>query len=129
MRKFDSVSNEHACLVTQLKWNSYLSISNMIPNLLVLFFNATCGHKFSLAPRLVIGQIIIIAIFAGTDAMTWVDTDEYQVWPLTTFLSIELLLERSKNILQYLPRWQINKNDVKPSMLTRKNKKKTLSLQ
>ena len=77
--KFDSVSNEHACLVTQLKWNSYLSISNMIPNLLVLFFNATCGHKFSLAPRLVIGQIIIIAIFAGTDAMTWVDTDEYQV--------------------------------------------------
>jgi len=62
----------------QLKWNSYLSISNMIPNLLVLFFNATCGHKFSLAPRLVIGQIIIIAIFAGTDAMTWVDTDEYQ---------------------------------------------------
>ena len=40
----------------QLKWNSYLSISNMIPNLLVLFFNATCGHKFSLAPRLIIGE-------------------------------------------------------------------------
>ena len=39
----------------QLKWNSYLSISNMIPNLLVLFFNATCGHKFALAPRLIIG--------------------------------------------------------------------------
>merc|ERR1711962_184064 len=62
----------------QLKWNSYLSISNMIPNLLVLFFNATCGHKFALAPRLIIGQLIVIAIFAGTDAMTFVDTDQYQ---------------------------------------------------
>ena len=40
----------------QLKWNSYLSISNMIPNLMVLFFNATCGHKFALAPRLIIGR-------------------------------------------------------------------------
>ena len=39
----------------QLKWNSYLSISNMIPTLLAVFFNANCGHKFSFAPPLIIG--------------------------------------------------------------------------
>jgi len=62
----------------QLKWNSYLSMSNMIPNLMALFFNATMGHKFALAPRLAIGQIVIIVLFAATDAMTFVDTDANQ---------------------------------------------------
>ena len=40
----------------QIKWNSYLSISNMAPNLLLLFLNATFGHKFALAPRLILGK-------------------------------------------------------------------------
>ena len=30
----------------QLQWNSYLSISSMIPNVLFLFINAFLGHKF-----------------------------------------------------------------------------------
>ena len=47
----------------QLKWNSYLSISNMIPTLLAVFFNANCGHKFSFAPPLIIGTQLRYSIY------------------------------------------------------------------
>ncbi len=40
-------SNTTAAVLTplQIKWNSYLSIASMIPNVTVLLLNAVFGHK------------------------------------------------------------------------------------
>merc|ERR1711878_75209 len=62
----------------QLQWNSYLSISSMIPNVLFLFINAFLGHKFRSQPRLLAALVIIIVLFIFSDVMTKVDTDEWQ---------------------------------------------------
>jgi len=63
----------------QLQWNSYLSISSMIPNVLFLFINAFLGHKFRSQPRLLAALILIIVLFIFSDVMTKVDTDTWQI--------------------------------------------------
>ena len=55
--------DEEALTPLQLKWNSYLSIANMIPNLGMLLLNATLGHKIPMRPRLVLSLIGIIVLF------------------------------------------------------------------
>ena len=71
----------------QLGWNSYLSISSMIPNVIFLFLNAFLGHKFRSQPRLLAALILIIVLFIFSDIMTKVNTDnwQYQFMGLTLF--------------------------------------------
>merc|ERR1711862_1006698 len=63
----------------QLQWNSYLSISSMIPNVLFLFINAFLGHKFRSQPRLLTALILIILLFIFSDIMTKVNSDDWQI--------------------------------------------------
>ena len=74
----ESDTDEKAKTPLQLAWNSYLSISNMIPNLGMLLLNATMGHKMPMRPRLLGSLIGIIILFVVTDIMTQVNTDSFQ---------------------------------------------------
>ena len=71
-------SNSTDLTPLQLSWNSYLSISSMIPNVSFLFINAFLGHKFRSQPRLLGAMILIIVLFIFSDVMTKVNTDEWQ---------------------------------------------------
>ena len=62
----------------QLAWNSYLSISSMIPNVIFLFLNAFLGHKVRSQPKLLAALILIIVLFIFSDIMTKVNTDNWQ---------------------------------------------------
>ena len=78
---------EHKLTPLQLKWNSYLSITYMIPHLGMLLLNATLGHKMPMRPRILSSLIGMIVIFILTDIMTQVNTDHYQ----NGFLSLTLV--------------------------------------
>ena len=62
----------------QLSFNSYLSMTNMIPNLMMLFVNAIIGHKFPMRPRLFVSLVGICILFIFSDVMTQINTDTYQ---------------------------------------------------
>jgi hypothetical protein len=60
MYKFRNVSDPHSGTSNtthgvltdlQIKWNSYLSIASMIPNVTFLLLNAAIGHKVSEGSR------------------------------------------------------------------------------
>ena len=74
----EDVNDENALTPLQLSWNSYLSISNMIPNLGMLLLNATIGHKVPMRPRLIGALLGIIILFICTDVLTKVNTDNFQ---------------------------------------------------
>ena len=84
----------------QLSFNSYLSMTNMIPNLLMLFINATLGHKFPMRPRLIVSLVGICVLFIFTDAMTRVNTDTYQFGFLSLTLVTVVFITMCVGILQ-----------------------------
>ena len=71
-------SNSTVLTPLQLSWNSYLSISSMVPNVLFLFINAFFGHKFKYEPRLLFAMISVTILFIFSDVMTKVNTDDWQ---------------------------------------------------
>ena len=84
----------------QLRWNSYLSIANMIPKLGILMLNATVGHKVPIRPKLLAGFIGIILMFVLTDVMTKVDTDGFQDGFLSLTLITVVFITSFSGILQ-----------------------------
>ena len=99
-RDVNNQTNTSQLSPLQLQWNSYLSMSTMIPNLLVVLMNAAVGHKFPLAPRLIIGQLAIIVIFAITDAMTFVNTDALQMEFLIGTLTSVVVISSMVGLVQ-----------------------------
>ena len=95
-----SDTDEKAKTPLQLAWNSYLSISNMIPNLAMLLLNATMGHKMPMRPRLLGSLIGIIILFIVTDIMTQVNTDSFQTGFLGLTLVTVVLITSCVGILQ-----------------------------
>ena len=96
----ESDTDEKAKTPLQLAWNSYLSISNMIPNLGMLLLNATMGHKMPMRPRLLGSLIGIIILFVVTDIMTQVNTDSFQTGFLGLTLVTVVLITSCVGILQ-----------------------------
>ena len=94
------LTDEKAKTPLQLAWNSYLSISNMIPNLAMLLLNATMGHKMPMRPRLLGSLIGIIILFIVTDIMTQVNTDSFQTGFLGLTLVTVVLITSCVGILQ-----------------------------
>ena len=84
----------------QLSFNSYLSMTNMIPNLLMLFLNAAYGHKFPMRPRLIVSLVGICILFILTDIMTQVNTDAYQYGFLSLTLVTVVFITMCVGILQ-----------------------------
>ena len=84
----------------QLKWNSYLSIANMIPNVAMVMLNAAVGHKFPMRPRLLVSLIGIIVLFTFTDVMAKVNTDHFQHGFLTLTLITVVIITSFVGILQ-----------------------------
>ena len=84
----------------QLSFNSYLSMTNMIPNLLMLFINATLGHKFPMRPRLIVSLVGIFVLFIVTDVMTRVNTDTYQYGFLSLTLVTVVFITMCVGVLQ-----------------------------
>ena len=84
----------------QLSFNSYLSMTNMIPNLMMLFFNAIMGHKFPMRPRLVVSLVGICILFVVSDIMTQVNTDTYQFGFLGLTLASVVLITMCVGVLQ-----------------------------
>ena len=101
-----SDADEKAKTPLQLAWNSYLSISNMIPNLGMLLLNATMGHKMPMRPRLLGSLIGIIVLFIVTDIMTQVNTDSFQTGFLGLTLVTVVLITSCVGILQ-VRKWLI----------------------
>ena len=101
-----SDTDEKAKTPLQLAWNSYLSISNMIPNLGMLLLNATMGHKMPMRPRLLGSLIGIIILFIVTDIMTQVNTDSFQTGFLGLTLVTVVLITSCVGILQ-VRKWLI----------------------
>ena len=84
----------------QLAWNSYLSISNMIPNLVTLSINAVFGHRMPAIPRLIGSSVLIIVLFAFNDVMTFVNTDNFQHGFLAATLATVIVSSTAVGILQ-----------------------------
>ena len=84
----------------QLSFNSYLSMTNMIPNLMMLFLNAAYGHKFPMRPRLIVSLVGICILFVLTDIMTQVNTDAYQYGFLSLTLVTVVFITMCVGILQ-----------------------------
>ena len=98
----DTLGNldENALTPLQLAWNSYLSIANMIPNLVMLLLNATIGHKIPMRPRLLVSLFGIIILFVVTDVLTQVNTDRFQQGFLSLTLVTVVLITSCVGILQ-----------------------------
>ena len=92
--------DEDALTPLQLKWNSYLSIANMIPNVGMLMLNMMLGHKIPMRPRLLVSLVGIIILFILTDIMTQVNTDGFQNGFLSLMLAIVVLITACVGILQ-----------------------------
>ena len=84
----------------QLAWNSYLSISNMIPKLVPLSINAVFGHRMPAIPRLIGSSVLIIVLFAFNDVMTFVNTDNFQQGFLAATLAMVIVSSTAVGILQ-----------------------------
>eukprot|EP00095_Tigriopus_kingsejongensis_P002892 maker-scaffold513_size150706-snap-gene-0.24 protein:Tk02892 transcript:maker-scaffold513_size150706-snap-gene-0.24-mRNA-1 annotation:"equilibrative nucleoside transporter 3" len=84
MYKYRDVSNityvmeAGALSPLQLKWNSYLSIASIIPNVIFVMLNAIIGHKFRTQPRIIFAIVVIMIAFIFADVMTITDTDAWQ---------------------------------------------------
>ena len=98
----EDVNDENALTPLQLSWNSYLSISNMIPNLGMLLLNATIGHKVPMRPRLIGALLGIIILFICTDVLTKVNTDNFQDGFLSLTLATVVLITSCVGILQVM---------------------------
>ena len=84
----------------QLSFNSYLSMTNMIPNLMMLFVNAIIGHKFPMRPRLFVSLVGICILFIFSDVMTQINTDTYQFGFLGLTLASVVLITMCVGVLQ-----------------------------
>ena len=84
----------------QLKWNSYLSISNMIPNVCMVMLNASFGHKFPMRSRILGSLTGIALLFIFTDVMTKVNTDNFQYGFLSLTLTTVVLITSCVGLLQ-----------------------------
>lgn len=76
----------------QKKWNSYLSIASMIPNVTFLLLNAAFGHRFRTHPRLFVAMAVIIVMFILADVLSAINTDGFQdVFLYTTIASVAII--------------------------------------
>ena len=98
----DTESNWNSDRLTplQLKWNSYLSISNMIPNVCMVMLNASFGHKFPMRSRILGSLTGIALLFIFTDVMTKVNTDNFQYGFLSLTLTTVVLITSCVGLLQ-----------------------------
>lgn len=79
----------------QLKWNSYLSIAAVIPNVIFVLLNAILGHRFRTQPRILFAIVTIMITFIFTDVLTVINTDPWQ----HEFLILTLIMVVIINIM------------------------------
>ena len=94
------VNEVEALTPIQLRWNSYLSIACMVPNLAILMLNVYHGHKISVRPKLLISFAAIVLCFIVTSVMAKVNTDGFQNGFLCLTLITVVLITTFSGILQ-----------------------------
>ena len=86
----------------QLRWNSYLSIANMVPKVGILVLNVYYGHKIHIRPKFLISLAIVALCFVVTSVMTKVNTDGFQNGFLGLTLATVVLISSFSGICQVL---------------------------
>ena len=92
----DECNNQKVLTPLQIQWNSYLSIASTIPQVVILMLNAGFGHKVSIHFKVFSSLVGIAVLFALTDIMTQINTDDFQrgflILTLTTAVFISCFI-------------------------------------
>ena len=89
-------NNQKVLTPLQIQWNSYLSIASTIPQVVILMLNAGFGHKVSIHSKIFSSLLGITLLFAFTDILTQINTDNFQrgflILTLTTAVFISCFI-------------------------------------